>query len=147
MYFIPFCNLWISEVPPLDQLQVSQGKFSYEKLKNGGILSLIEASGKHVYSCGDYATKKNCYLARKIDNQVEQQATVWWFERKGYLWISERHLMRLMIDGREEISYEKSFGDIASAKSFSYYVTISSLIFILFLTWLNDLYFVKRMER
>jgi hypothetical protein len=157
LQIIPATYLLTTEIPPMSQLKVSQGELSYRKLGKFGadrLLSLTEGMVKHDYSCKKtFVRQHKCYLksGRKnpggIDNLVGQQATVWWFERKIYPWVSQRHLVRLVVNGREEVSYEETLEDVASQKRFEHYASaVLRIVFLLFI-WFIDRRTAFKVER
>ena len=133
-FILPYFSIQNIVIPSLEQLHVSYGEISNteparsskRKMGEEGII-LTEKSGRHRYGCWGGYLSSNCYTKTRIKYLAGLPAEVWWFERPTFSGSRERHLVRLVVSGREEVTYESSLRNFARDKEFP----LSALVFIL----------------
>ncbi|MCL2141240.1 MAG: hypothetical protein FWH42_06270 [Dehalococcoidia bacterium] len=133
LIFIPACYTIFNKIPPLEDLRVATGVFSYKKmgLRFGNVVILNEDVTNY-YTCRvAIGTSHGCFAFNaELLSMVGKPVQIWWYEQKLYFWYSQRRLVRLVVDGHEERSYEKSVSRDKEETSFRFYSSIVALAFI-----------------
>jgi hypothetical protein len=128
--FIPLAYMWAADLPPpLEKLRVSQGELHYKSRSR--IVYLKEASGRHTYTCWP----SECYPKNSLKDLAGKQAEVWWFEYTPYPGVRRRNLMRLVVEGQEENTYEKRLKSFISSKELAPYQIATFLVVFLLSQW------------
>lgn len=138
-FLIPLCHTVFGEIPPLEELQFATGIFSYKKQvvdNNPGEVIILNHDEDHYYSCrSTIAAPSRCFYGavtskRRLDSFVGKTADIWWYEQNLYLLYTQRRLVRLVVEGREEYSYENAVEESNGQKKFQFYITIFVVVFL-----------------
>jgi len=127
LIFIPACYTFFNKIPPLEDLQVTTGVFSYKNTgaKLGKII-ILNGDAANYYTCRrTLINKHECYhFDAKLHSMVGKTTQIWWYEQNLYFWYSQRSLVRLVVDGREEYNYKMAVSDNERAKNYDFYSSI-----------------------
>ena len=151
-FFVPECYGYFSKIPPLEELQLARGTFSY-KPNNHGRLIILNNNKKVYYTCRDPGSgNHDCIWDAKntknrLDSLVGKTANIWWFEQKTYFFSSQRRLMRLVVDGYEEYSYEEAVRKIKRAKNDVPYSLITTLFLFIGILLFVERFVERRIKR
>lgn len=143
---IPLFYTWIAKIPTFDQLQVASGELTYKNVgKNGNdyLTGIKNITGVTYFSCASgmsssmFGGHPDClFPVAEYPKLAGKPATIWWFEQPVYLFVTHKHLVRLVVAGEEKISYEKSLAwSRSSSKSAPWFIFIMLGLFTLIIVW------------
>lgn len=108
---IPGFYDWTSEIPNLEGLHETEGNFTYKvtgRHNEDRLMGIITNTGTMYFSCGQgYIAHPDCiHPSSEYDRLVGKPAQVWWYEQSVYLFMTQKRVGRLVVDGEEKVSYE-----------------------------------------
>lgn len=137
---IPDFYEWTAEIPPFEQLQIASGDLTYQKVgknKNEWLTGLKSASGETYFTCAAGIGHPDCLLpVSEYTRLAGKPTTIWWFEQPVYLFVTHKRAVRLVVDGDEKVSYEKTLVVAKKNAKFAIWMAFIELgLFISIVVW------------
>lgn len=130
--FIPFLYEWTAEIPPFDRLQVASGDLTYKKVgknRNEWLTGLKSATDETYFTCAAGVGHPDClFPVSEYTKLAGKPTTIWWFEQPVYLFVTKKRVVRLVVDGEEQISYEKTLGVAKKNSKFVFWMAFITLV-------------------
>lgn len=104
-----------TRIPEMGELLQTNGNLICKEIGNRGdyLTGVKIVDGQpQFFTCsgGSFGARPDCFGPRvdKCQKLSGKQTTVWWFEQPVYLFSTQKRLVRLAVDGKEEISRERT---------------------------------------
>lgn len=108
---IPNYYTWAAEIPPIEELQVSEGQLLYKRVvKHGYKIGLKTPKGVKFFTCRTTASGGHSCWTRKYrrSDPLESKSTkVWWFEQSLYPFTVQNTVVQLAVEGEVKLSWEE----------------------------------------
>ncbi|WP_349572449.1 hypothetical protein [Azotobacter salinestris] len=111
---IPAWYTWTTKLPPLEQLKRREGILTYKFLSNraGALVGITSDSGTEYFTCRSSQLGKRHDCLRLGFEELKplkgKSAEVLWFEQKVNIGSTQKQLARLIVEGEEKVSLEKT---------------------------------------
>lgn len=133
---IPAWYAWITQLPPLEQLQRREGTLTYKLLNNrlGAKVGITNDSGTEYFTCRPSQLGKRHDCLRLGFEELKplkgKPAEVLWFEQKVNIGSTQKRLARLIVEGEEKVSLEKTAKRIDIGRQGAIWLPIAFIIFM-----------------
>lgn len=151
-FFIPFLYIWMANIPPIEELHVTSGELTYKTMGNRGerLTGIKTASSTILFTCSQavyYGGQPNCLSPMsEYDRLSGQPATVWWYEQSGYLFSTQKRLVKLLVADKEIISYERTVALTQSSSKSAPWFMFGALV-IISLFWIAQEQLIRRDQK
>lgn len=134
---IPAWYAWTTQLPPLEQLQRREGTLTYKFLNNrlGAKVGITNDSGTEYFTCRPSQLGKRHDCPRLGFEELKplkgKPAEVLWFEQKVNIGSTQKQLARLIVEGEEKVSLEKTARRIDVEKKIAIWLPIAFIVFMM----------------
>ncbi|WP_039803350.1 hypothetical protein [Azotobacter chroococcum] len=134
LVLIPAWYAGTTKLPPLEQLQRREGILTYKHIDNrsGALVGIINDSGTEYFTCrpSQLGKRHDCLRFELLKSLSGKPAEVLWFEQKVNLGSIQKQLARLMVEGEEKISLEKTARKFDFEEKVSIWFSVGFLFFV-----------------
>lgn len=134
---IPAWYAWTTRVPPLEQLQRREGTLTYKFLNNrlGALVGITNDSGTEYFTCrpSQLGKRHDCLRLglEELKPLKGKPAEVLWFEQKVNIGSTQKQLARLIVEGEEKVSLEKTARRIDIGRQGAIWLPILFIVFMM----------------
>ena len=132
---VPMIYTHHSSIPENIHLKKSDGVLIFNKLRKGDSKIGINIQNGDLYftcSAGLYGGKNWCLSMGDAKALIGKPAEIWWFNQKIYPFVTQKRLVRLMVNGQEIIGVARTLERQRVGASYLSISAIFIFIFVLF---------------
>jgi hypothetical protein len=149
-YLIPNVYEFRAELPRIEQSQTTNGVFFYEHTGKGGSSVVIKNSAnlREHFSCRSNALVTASCMRSDIGKALNgKMGSVTWFEQPIYPFVTQRRLLRLVVEEKEEISYKDVVARHTRNKDQAPYWAGGLFCLLILIIVITEFYFLRRIEQ